>query len=72
MHFPVCAASILFLSVFGHKINVLNSPALFQGKELQVTHFKTFKVMCFWMYTMKFLADIFFIKLLSKLHKIIK
>ena len=34
------AASILFLSIFGHKIGVLKPPALFQGKELQVTCFK--------------------------------
>ena len=45
MHFPERAASILFLSIFGHKIGVLKSPALFQGKELQVTRFK---VTCFW------------------------
>ena len=38
------AASISFLSIFGHKIAVLKSPALFQGKELQIT---LFKVMCF-------------------------
>ena len=44
MHFPARAASILFLSIFGHKIGVLKSPTLFQGKELQVTRFK---VMCF-------------------------
>ena len=28
----------LFLSVFGHKIGVLKSPALFQGKKLQVAY----------------------------------
>ena len=44
MHFPARAASILFLSIFGHKIGVVKSPALFQGKELQVTRFK---VTCF-------------------------
>ena len=32
------------LSTFGHNIGVLKSPALFQGKELQVTRFK---VTCF-------------------------
>ena len=42
--FPARAASILFFSIFGHKIGVLESPALFQGKELQVTRFK---VTCF-------------------------
>ena len=41
MHFPAGAASILFLSIFGHKIGVLKSPALFHGKELQVTRFKS-------------------------------
>ena len=47
MDFPArAAASILFLSIFGHKIGVLKSPALFQGKELQVT---CFKIMCFWL-----------------------
>ena len=35
----------LILSIFGHRIGVLKSPALFQEKELQVTRFK---VMCFW------------------------
>ena len=40
MYFPAPAASILFLSIFGHKIGVLKSPALFQGKEFQVTRFK--------------------------------
>ena len=30
------ATLILFLSIFGHKNGVLKSPALFQGKELQV------------------------------------
>ena len=45
MHFPVRAASILFLFIFGYKIDVLKSSALFQGKELQVTRFK---VTCFW------------------------
>ena len=44
-YFPTRAASILFLSIFGHKIGVLKFPALFQGKELQVTRFK---VTCFW------------------------
>ena len=34
----------LFLYIFGHKIGVLNSPLLLQGKKLQVTHFK---VICF-------------------------
>ena len=33
------------LSIFGYKIGVLKSPALFQGKDLQVTRFK---VVCFW------------------------
>ena len=32
------AASNFCLSIFGHKIGVLKFPALFQGKELQVTH----------------------------------
>ena len=40
MHFPAHAAAILFLSIFGHKIGDPKSPALFQGKELQVTRFK--------------------------------
>ena len=40
MHVPARAVSILFLSIFGHKIDVLKSPALFQGNELQVTSFK--------------------------------
>ena len=40
MHFPTRAVSILFLSIFGHKIGVLKSPALFQGKELQAARFK--------------------------------
>ena len=44
MQFPASAASFLFLSMFGYKIGVLKSAALFQGKELQVTGFK---VMCF-------------------------
>ena len=30
--FPARTASILFVSIFGHKIGVLKSPALFQGK----------------------------------------
>ena len=38
-HFPACADWNLFLSIFGHKIGVLKSPALFQGKELQVIRF---------------------------------
>ena len=38
--FSHAAASILFLSIFRHKIGVLKSPALFQGKELQVTRFQ--------------------------------
>ena len=42
--FPARAASILFLSIFGHKVGVLKSRALFQGKELQVTRIK---VTCF-------------------------
>ena len=33
VHFPTNAASILCLSIFEYKINVLKSPALFQGKE---------------------------------------
>ena len=37
MHFFVCASSISCLFIFGHKIGVLKPPALFQGKELQVT-----------------------------------
>lgn len=41
-----CAASILCLSKFGHKIGVLKSPAFSQGKELQVTRFQ---IMCFWL-----------------------
>ena len=44
MHFSAGAASILVLSILGQKIGVLKSPALFQGKEMQVTRFK---VMCF-------------------------
>ena len=43
--FPARAASIVFLSIFGDKVGVLKSPALFQEKELQVTRFK---VICFW------------------------
>ena len=39
VHFPAHATLILFLSIFGHKF-VLKSPALLQGKELQVTRFK--------------------------------
>ena len=35
MHFPPRAALILFLSIFGHKIGVLKTPALFHGKELK-------------------------------------
>ena len=34
VHFPTNAASILCLSIFEHKIGVLKSPTLFQGKEL--------------------------------------
>ena len=37
VHFLSDAASIVFLSIFGQKIGVLKSPALFQGKELKVT-----------------------------------
>ena len=37
--FPAREASNLVLSIFGHKISVLKSPALFQGKKLQVTRF---------------------------------
>ena len=40
VRFPAHAASILFLSIFRHKIGVRKSPALFQGKELQVTRFQ--------------------------------
>ena len=32
MHFPACAASILCLSIFGHKIGVLKSPTLSKEK----------------------------------------
>ena len=35
MHFPARAALILFLSIFGHKIGVLKSPALFRGKSFK-------------------------------------
>ena len=51
MHFPARAASILFLSIFGHTIGVLRSPPLFLGKELQVS---PFKVTCFWLYSMRY------------------
>ena len=40
MHFLVRAASMFFWSIFGNKVGVLKSPALFQGKGLQVTRFK--------------------------------
>ena len=40
VHFPRVQLSILFLFIFGHKIGVVKSPALFQGKELQVTCFQ--------------------------------
>ena len=40
MHFPALAALILFVSIFGHKIGVVKSAALFQGNKLQVTHFE--------------------------------
>ena len=33
VHFPARAAVILFLSIFGHKIDVLKSSALFQGNK---------------------------------------
>ena len=46
MHFAVRAALILFLSIFGHEIGVVKSPALFQGKELQVTRFKVMFFFC--------------------------
>ena len=36
VHFPARAASILFLSIFGHKIGVHNSPSLFQGKSCKL------------------------------------
>ena len=47
MHFSMHAALIFFSPIYGRKIDnktgVLKPPGLFQGKELQVTHFK---VMC--------------------------
>ena len=46
MHFPARLASISFLSIFGHKIGILKSPALFQGKELQVTRLKVSNRYC--------------------------
>ena len=37
MLFPAGAASTLFLSIFGHKIGVLKSPAFFQGCKLHAS-----------------------------------